>query len=113
MPFLINLKTNNLVIMCRSASVYGYSRRFNYHFEPVTYDQPGWLLPGAGYSVQILAIALGVNSSIPLQCAVLVQVAKLLVIPFVCLVECCWLGRVFTKPVIASVLTVVMGVAIV
>ncbi len=42
-----------------------------------------------------------------------VQIAKLLIIPFVCLVERCWLGRVFTKPVILSVLTVVTGVAIV
>ncbi len=41
------------------------------------------------------------------------QIAKLLIIPFVCLVERCWLGRVFTKPVILSVLTVVTGVAIV
>ena len=41
------------------------------------------------------------------------QVAKLLIIPFVCLVERCWLGRVFTKPVIFAVLTVVTGVAIV
>ena len=41
------------------------------------------------------------------------QVAKLLIIPFVCLVERCWLGRVFTKPVILSMLTVVAGVAVV
>ena len=41
------------------------------------------------------------------------QVAKLLVIPFVCMIECCWLKRVFTWPVILSMLTVVAGVAVV
>ena len=41
------------------------------------------------------------------------QVAKLLIIPFVCMVERCWLGRVFTRPVILSMLVVVAGVAIV
>ena len=41
------------------------------------------------------------------------QVAKLLIIPFVCMVERCWLGRVFSRPVILSMLTVVAGVAVV
>ena len=41
------------------------------------------------------------------------QVAKLLIIPFVCMVERCWLGRTFTRPVILSMLVVVGGVAIV
>lgn len=41
------------------------------------------------------------------------QVAKLLIIPFVCMVERCWLGRTFTRPVILSMLVVVAGVAIV
>jgi len=41
------------------------------------------------------------------------QIAKLLIIPFVCLVERFWLGKTFSRSVIASVLTVVIGVAIV
>ena len=53
------------------------------------------------------------RSLLPAERGLPVQIAKLLIIPFVCLVERCWLGRVFTKPVILSVLTVVTGVAIV
>ena len=41
------------------------------------------------------------------------QIAKLLIIPFVCLVERFWLGKTFSRSVIASVVTVVCGVAIV
>lgn len=41
------------------------------------------------------------------------QIAKLLIIPFVCLVEKFWLGKEFTRGVITSVLVVVSGVAIV
>ena len=41
------------------------------------------------------------------------QIAKLLIIPFVCLVEAFWLGKVFTRSVVGAVLTVVAGVAIV
>ena len=46
-------------------------------------------------------------------CDALVQVAKLLIIPFVCVVELVWLKRRFTGPVIGSVLTVIIGVGIV
>ncbi len=42
-----------------------------------------------------------------------VQIAKLLIVPFVCLVERFWLQRHFTRPVIASILVVVAGVGIV
>jgi solute carrier family 35 protein E3 len=41
------------------------------------------------------------------------QIAKLLIIPFVCVVELVWLKRRFTGPVIGSVLTVIIGVGIV
>ena len=41
------------------------------------------------------------------------QIAKLLIIPFVCLVEHFWLSKVFTRSVIGSVLIVVLGVGIV
>ena len=41
------------------------------------------------------------------------QIAKLLIIPFVCGVESVWLGKVFSRSVIASIFTVVAGVAIV
>lgn len=41
------------------------------------------------------------------------QIAKLLIIPFVCMVELVWLRKTFTAPIIASVLTVIAGVSIV
>lgn len=41
------------------------------------------------------------------------QIAKLLIIPFVCLVEKFWLGKEFTRGVVTSVLVVVSGVAVV
>lgn len=41
------------------------------------------------------------------------QIAKLLIIPFVCLVELFWMKRRFTAPVVCSILVVVAGVAIV
>ncbi|KAK9918349.1 hypothetical protein WJX75_003397 [Coccomyxa subellipsoidea] len=41
------------------------------------------------------------------------QIAKLLIVPFVCLVERFWLQRHFSRPVIASILVVVAGVGIV
>ena len=41
------------------------------------------------------------------------QIAKLCIIPCSCLVEAFWLQRRYTAPVIASVLTVLLGVAIV
>lgn len=43
----------------------------------------------------------------------LLQIAKLLIIPFVCLVELFWLKRRFAAPVVCSILVVVAGVAIV
>lgn len=41
------------------------------------------------------------------------QVAKLLIIPFVCLVEKMWLGREFTSSAVTSILVVILGVTIV
>lgn len=41
------------------------------------------------------------------------QIAKLLIIPFVCAVESVWLGKVFSRSVITSIFIVVAGVAIV
>lgn len=41
------------------------------------------------------------------------QIAKLLIIPFVCLVEHFWLGKRFSVRVIMSVVTVVLGVGVV
>lgn len=41
------------------------------------------------------------------------QIAKLLIIPFVCAVESAWLGKVFSRSVIGSIVTVGAGVAIV
>jgi hypothetical protein len=44
---------------------------------------------------------------------VLPQIAKLLIIPFVCMVEHFWLGKQFSVRVIMSVVTVVVGVGVV
>ena len=41
------------------------------------------------------------------------QIAKLLIIPFVCGVESVWLGKIFSRSVIGSIMVVVSGVAIV
>ncbi len=41
------------------------------------------------------------------------QVAKLLVIPFVCAVEAAWLGRRFNMATLTSIVTVIVGVAVV
>lgn len=53
------------------------------------------------------------NLSLMLNPVSLYQIAKLLIIPFVCLVEKFWLGKEFTRGVITSVLIVVTGVAVV
>ncbi len=41
------------------------------------------------------------------------QISKLLIIPFVCLVEALWFGKRFTLPLVLSILVVVAGVAVV
>lgn len=53
------------------------------------------------------------NLSLMLNPVSLYQIAKLLIIPFVCLVEKFWLGKEFTRGVVTSVLIVVTGVAVV
>ncbi len=45
--------------------------------------------------------------------AVRPQIAKLLIVPCVCLVERFWLGKQFSKQVLLSVCTVIVGVAVV
>jgi hypothetical protein len=47
------------------------------------------------------------------RCSASPQIAKLLIIPFVCLVEHFWLGKRFSVRVIMSVVTVVLGVGVV
>ncbi len=44
---------------------------------------------------------------------IVLQIAKLLIIPFVCAIESVWLGKVFSRSVIGSIAVVVAGVAIV
>jgi hypothetical protein len=41
------------------------------------------------------------------------QIAKLLIIPFVCLIERFYLGRTFTRETVATIFVVIVGVAIV
>lgn len=59
-----------------------------------------------------LSIA-SLNLSLQINTVGFYQIAKLLIIPFVCLVEFLWLRRTFTRPVLCSMLAVVLGVAIV
>mmetsp|Transcript_17326 Transcript_17326/g.51879 ORF Transcript_17326/g.51879 Transcript_17326/m.51879 type:complete len:373 (-) Transcript_17326:506-1624(-) len=53
------------------------------------------------------------NLSLMLNKVGFYQIAKLLIVPFVCLVERFWLGKHFSKQVLASVATVILGVAVV
>ena len=41
------------------------------------------------------------------------QIAKLLIIPFVCFIESSFLGRTFSREVVSSILLVCTGVAVV
>lgn len=59
------------------------------------------------------ASIVSLNLSLMLNPVGYYQVAKLLIIPFVCLVEKFWFGRRFSAGVIASVATVAVGVAVV
>jgi hypothetical protein len=61
----------------------------------------------ANVSIASLNVSLLVNS------VGFYQIAKLLIIPFVCCVELFWMKRAFTPEVTACVATVFMGVAIV
>lgn len=53
------------------------------------------------------------NMSLMLNKVGFYQIAKLSIVPFVCLVERFWLGKTFSKQSLASVATVIFGVAIV
>lgn len=59
------------------------------------------------------ASIVSLNLSLMLNPVGYYQVAKLLIIPFVCLVEKFWFGRRFSAGVVASVATVAIGVAVV
>jgi solute carrier family 35 protein E3 len=61
----------------------------------------------ANVSIASLNLSLLVNS------VGFYQIAKLLIIPFVCAVELLWMGRRFTAPILASIGLVIVGVAIV
>eukprot|EP00879_Flechtneria_rotunda_P001975 GHRR01002150.1.p1 GENE.GHRR01002150.1~~GHRR01002150.1.p1 ORF type:complete len:375 (+),score=101.36 GHRR01002150.1:344-1468(+) len=61
----------------------------------------------ANVSISSLNLSLLVNS------VGFYQIAKLLIIPFVCLVELFWMKRRFTMPVVGSIIIVTCGVAVV
>ncbi|PNW76880.1 hypothetical protein CHLRE_11g479950v5 [Chlamydomonas reinhardtii] len=61
----------------------------------------------ASVSIASLNLSLLVNS------VGFYQISKLLIIPFVCLVEFAWFNRTFTGPMVGSILVVVVGVAVV
>lgn len=53
------------------------------------------------------------NLSLLLNTVGFYQITKLLIIPFVCLVEFAWMGRSFRRPLLLAILVVIMGVGIV
>lgn len=61
----------------------------------------------ANLSIASLNVSLLVNS------VGFYQIAKLLIIPFVAVMEMAWFGRRFTPPVVASMVVVAVGVSIV
>lgn len=65
------------------------------------------------FAVVSSASIASLNISLLLNNVGFYQVAKLLVIPFVCLVEALWLKRHFRTPIIMSIVVVVVGVGIV
>lgn len=58
-------------------------------------------------------ISFGTTHSILTSRLNLAQIAKLLIIPFVCFVEWFYMGRTFTREVATTILVVIIGVAIV
>ncbi|KAI7840628.1 hypothetical protein COHA_005650 [Chlorella ohadii] len=56
---------------------------------------------------------LTLNLSLMLNTVSFYQIAKLLIIPFVCFIESSFLGRTFTREVLSSIVLVVAGVAVV
>ncbi|KAL4418890.1 hypothetical protein ABPG77_002633 [Micractinium sp. CCAP 211/92] len=56
---------------------------------------------------------LTLNLSLMLNTVSFYQIAKLLIIPFVCFVESSFLGRSFSREVVSSILLVIAGVAVV
>lgn len=56
---------------------------------------------------------LTLNLSLMINTVSFYQIAKLLIIPFVCFIESFFLGRTFSREVVSSILLVVLGVAVV
>lgn len=56
---------------------------------------------------------LTLNLSLMVNTVSFYQIAKLLIIPFVCLIERFYLGRIFSREVVGSILLVICGVAVV
>mgnify|MGYP001807173592 CR=1 FL=1 len=62
---------------------------------------------------RMLAVPVNIMHASCIPNAPHVQISKLLIIPFVCLVEFAWFNRTFTGPMVGSILVVVVGVAVV
>ena len=71
------------------------------------------LKPVLAFTLCVLLHSMNKLRKASMVAAVAPQIAKLLIIPFVCAVESAWLGKVFSRSVIGSIVTVVAGVAIV
>ncbi|KAK9807322.1 hypothetical protein WJX73_001596 [Symbiochloris irregularis] len=82
----------------------------------ITGGKPIARLPFKDLAVFIVTANLSIvslNLSLMINSVSFYQIAKLLIIPFVCLVEKFWLKRTFSTSVITSVVIVIVGVAIV
>ena len=76
---------------------------------PLLHPNPDLAIFTATANASIISL----NLSLMLNAVGFYQVAKLLIIPFVCGVERAWFGRRFSRQVTAAVAVVVVGVAIV
>lgn len=86
----------------RMSETLGYGQHVSMPFKDTLYFS---LI--AGMSIASLNLSLLTNS------VGFYQISKLMIIPFVCFMEAFWMKRKFTLPIIASVLVVIAGVAIV
>lgn len=85
-----------------SAQILGFAQRAKLPLTETLYFALIGMISIASLNISLLVNSVGFY-----------QVAKLLIIPFVCLVERFWLDRRFSMPVLASMLCVAVGVGIV
>lgn len=128
--WLLNVSTSVVIIMLTKILMTVYHFKFastvsGLHFlscgvslkisEALGITEPGSVpLRDAVVFSLVASISIGAaNISLLLNSIGFYQIAKLTIVPFVCFVEVVWFKRVFSAPVIASMVLVVVGVGIV